>query len=461
MVLLPDGDRPRWPYQDIEAAASWRRVQRWQGSLADLIEYFCSARGITGVELAHRIGHETSGFVSRLRHGKIPVTHRTLQALTKALDLTALEERLLYAVAGDFSVVPIPPQRLGALVASLRDRDEMSQEELAEKMGLDPSTVSRLEHGHRPDDDELKKLTQVLPSARDNPLVFFAAGRLPPEDLRRADEVALAEFAEYVYWLRISQESYREALELIEPNLKLIGRLALTPAVKEHYTVEILNSYADCLLMTGQMDEAMPITQRALRGALRRSNPIQASEAQTLSASISYALDRDRDAVQAAEYGIELMESLTHGPRRGGFAWSYEQLQLKRTVSLAYVAHSVGRLDSRYLAQVDPWLARKMELPDYAADAYGRQAELRALAGDVEGALRAWEAQRKAAASHGTPDIVLFALMNGAEIALLGHELVEAERLVAESKRHAYAHGLGYAKSNIERVERKVAGETS
>lgn len=455
----PRVDDNRWPYEDIEDAIGWRRAQRWRGSLGDLIAYFCVTRGITGVELAGRLGQETSGFVSRIRNGRIPITHRTLQALSRALDLTALEERLLYGVAGDFSVVPIPPQRLGAFVASLRDCDAMTQEDLARAMGLDTSTVSRLEHGRRrADDKELKKLTEVLPSARDNPLVYFAAGRLPPDAIRRTDEIAVAEFAEYVYWLRISRESYREALELIEPNLKLIRRLPLTPVVKEHYTIEILNSYADCLLMTGQMEEAIPITQQAARGALRRSNPVQVADAQTLYASICYALDRDRDAIRGAESGIEMMESLTR-QRRGGLAWSYEQLQLKRTVSLAYVAKSVDRLDQRLVMQIDPWLQRRFEHKDYAADAFGRKAELLALAGDVEGALGAWDAQQHAAAKQGTPDTVLYAFMNGAEIALLAHERADAERLIAEARRLALAEGLGYSQSNIERLERQASGD--
>ena len=453
-------DDYRWPYQDIADAAHWWRDQRWRRSLADLVDYFCLARGISGVELAHRLGQETSGFVSRIRRGRVPITHRMLQAISRALDLSALEEQLLYAVAGEFSVVPIPPRRLGALVATLRDRESLTQADLARALGVDTSTVSRLEQGAKQAQEaELRQLSEILPDARENPLVYFAAGRLPPEAIRKADEVALAEFAEYVYWLRISQESYLEARELIEANLPLINRLPVNPLVREHYTVEIMNSYADCLLMTGEMERGLPVTQKALRGALNQSNPVQVAEAQTLAASIAYAMDRDRDAIKAAEYGIELMQSLTHRQRRGGFAWSYEQLQLKRTVSTVYVAHGAGRLDSRYVTEVDPWLERKMELPDYAADAYGRQAELRALLGDVDGALRAWEAQQRAAAMHGTPDIVLFALMNGAEIALLAHELSEAERLVAEAKSQAEKHGLGYARSNIERVERRVMGE--
>lgn len=52
--------------------------------------------------------------------------------------------------------------RLGTLVKTLRDREELTQEQLAEKLGLSRLTIQNLEAGKNPTMDTLLKAMQYF-----------------------------------------------------------------------------------------------------------------------------------------------------------------------------------------------------------------------------------------------------------------------------------------------------------
>lgn len=70
---------------------------------------------------------------------------------------------------------------LGQFIYDLRKSYRLQQKELAERLGISPQYLSDIEAGNRqPDSDEfLNKVAEVFYVTRD--LVYFAAGRLPPD----------------------------------------------------------------------------------------------------------------------------------------------------------------------------------------------------------------------------------------------------------------------------------------